>query len=42
MCHQTTSQMLNLHNYNIVEMFNLYSCNLVEIIIVILVDVMFS
>jgi hypothetical protein len=41
-CHQTTGQMFDLHNCNIVEMFNLHSCNLVEIVIIFLVDVMFS
>jgi hypothetical protein len=42
MCHQTIGQMFNLHSRNIVEMFNLLSYNLVEIVIIFLVDVMFS
>jgi hypothetical protein len=41
-CHQTTGQMFNLHSCNIVKMFNLYSCSLVAIVILFLVNVMFS
>jgi hypothetical protein len=36
------TKMFDLHSYNIVEMFNLHNCNLVEIVIIFLVDVMFS
>ncbi len=41
-CHQTNSQMFDLHSGNIVEMFNLHNCNLVEIVIIFLVNVMLS
>jgi hypothetical protein len=34
--------MFDLHSYNIAEMFNLHSCNLLEIVIIFLVNVMFS
>jgi hypothetical protein len=41
-CHQTTNQLLDLHNCNIVEMFNLHNYNLVEILIIFLANIMLS